>query len=122
MAGVYTILVRMFDLPRDFNAPAALAAGIYYGSIGLVALGGAVIGVLILLRHVPAIGRTAAAITVLTPLSAVVIVPLLMLFARSTGYSTSISTILIEITLSIAGFAAVTTLARRWSLAHPLKN
>ncbi|GIM91925.1 hypothetical protein [Paractinoplanes toevensis] len=122
VAGLYMILVRLFNLPGDFNAPVAVAAGIYYGGIGLVALAGAVIGVLILLRHVPAIGRTAAAITVLVPLSAIVMVPLLMLFARATGYSTAISIVLIEIALSIAGFAAVTTLARRWSLTRLLKG
>jgi hypothetical protein len=121
VVGVYTILVTVFNLPRDFNSPPALAIGVY-GSVGLVALGGAVIWMLLLLRHVPAIGRTAAAITALTPLAAVVMVPLLMLFARSTGYSTSISIVLIEVALSIGGFAAATTLARRWSLARLLKN
>ncbi|WP_250000724.1 hypothetical protein [Actinoplanes sp. M2I2] len=118
VAGVYTIVVQAFNRPADFTMPPALAAGIYYGGIGLVALGGAVIGVLILLRHLPAIGRTAAAIAALTPLSAVVLVPLIMMFARVTGYSTSIAIVLIEIALAIAGFAAVITAARRWSLTH----
>ncbi|GIF23782.1 hypothetical protein BJ973_004392 [Actinoplanes tereljensis] len=118
VAGVYMILVRLFNLPGDFNAPAPLAAGIYYGGIGLIALAGAVIGVLLLLRHVPAIGRTAAAIAVLTPLCALVVVPLIMLFARATDYSTEIAIVLTEVALSIIGFAAATTMARRWSLTH----
>jgi hypothetical protein len=116
VAGVHWLMVTLFDLPGDFNVPVALAATIYYGGVGLVALAGAVIGVLILLRQVPAIGRTAAAMALVTPLSAIVVVPLVMLFARSTGYSTSVAIVLTEVALTIAGFAAATLLARRWSL------
>ncbi|MBU2671026.1 hypothetical protein KOI35_46770 [Actinoplanes bogorensis] len=116
VAGVHMVMVTLFDLPGDFNVPVAIAAGIYYAGVGLVALAGAVIGVLILLRNVPAIGRTAAAMAWLTPLSAIVVVPLIMLFARTTGYSTAVSIVLTEVALTIAGFVGATVLARRWTL------
>lgn len=77
---------------------------------------------LILLRHVPAAGRTAAATALLTPLAAAVMIPLIVLFARLTGYRTSIPIVLTEIVLAVAGFAATVALARRWSLARPARN
>jgi hypothetical protein len=112
VVGVRTILKAF-----GFDLFSALATIVSYVGIGLVALGGAVAAVLILLRHLPAIGRTALAITVLTPLTTVVMVPLLMLLARLTGYSTSIAIVLVEVGLPIAGFVGATALARRWSLA-----
>jgi general stress protein CsbA len=41
-----------------------------------------------------------------------------MLFARSTGYRTSLLVVLIEVVVSVAGFAFVAVLARRWSLSR----
>ncbi|MEV8509202.1 hypothetical protein AB0368_30805 [Actinoplanes sp. NPDC051475] len=73
---------------------------------------GAVAGVRILLRQIPGIGRTAAAMGILLPAAGAVITPLIIAFARSTDYSTSLPVVLTEITLSIAAFIGVTVMAR----------
>jgi hypothetical protein len=122
MVGVYTVTKQVFNAPGNFGLPMPVAAGVYYGGVGLVALGGAVIGVLTVLRGLPAIGRTAAAISVLTPVGAIVVIPLITLFARTTGYSTSAAIVVIEVVLSVATFAAAIVLARRWSLARLPRN
>jgi len=118
VAGVYMIVTQLLGRPGDFGLPLVVAACVYYGGVGLVSFGGALVGVLVVLRRVPAIGRTAAAMTALTPLAAVVMVPLLMLFAWSTGYRTSAAVVLAEVALAVAAFGAAVVLARRWSLAR----
>lgn len=113
---LHTALVALFDLPRDVRVPVALAAGIYYGGTAAITIGGAVLGVRFLLRRVVAIRRTAAAMGLLLPVAAAIVAPLVVAVARSTGYSTAPTVVLVEVALAVAAFAGVTVLARRWSL------
>ncbi|GAA0713427.1 hypothetical protein Drose_21905 [Dactylosporangium roseum] len=112
----YPLMVRLVDLPRGFRVPLLLAVLLYYGTAAGLAAGGAVVAVRLRLRDLPGVRRTANAMLVLVPLAGVVVTPVVMRFARSTGYSTAPLVVAAEAGLVVAAVAGAVALARRWSM------
>ncbi|MBE1490364.1 hypothetical protein [Plantactinospora soyae] len=116
LAVAYPLLVRWVDLPRSFHVPVQVAVLVYYGVPAIMVVAAAVIAVRLTLRTVPQIRDTAKAMMLLLPLAGIVITPLTMAFARSTGYSTAAPVLVAEIAMVLGAISGATLLARRWSL------
>ncbi|WP_410813560.1 hypothetical protein [Micromonospora sp. 067-2] len=112
----YQTFTRMMDIPRSSHVPIQLAVAVYYGIPAAVVVAGAVTAVRIRLRDLPEIRRTARIMGVLMPVAGIVITPITMAFAWSTGYSTAPAVVVSEIAMVLAALAGATVLARRLSL------
>ena len=116
LAVMYPLLVRLVDLPRAADVPVQVAVGLYYGLPALVVVVAAVVAVRLALRDLPRIRETGRAMMVLLPLAGILVTPLTMAFAWSTGYSTRPEALLIEIAMVLGALSGATALARRWAL------
>ncbi|WP_430496135.1 hypothetical protein ACQRWP_17495 [Micromonospora trifolii] len=116
LMAIYPVFVNLVDIPRSIEVPIQLAVAVYYGVPGAVVTVGAVIAVRTRLRELPRIRRTARMMTVLVPAAGIIITPITVGFAWSTGYSTAPPVVVAEIAMVLAALAGATVLARRLSL------
>ncbi len=116
LTALYPMLVRIVDLPRSFEVPIQLALAVYYGVPAGVVVVGAVTAVRLRLRDLPRIRRTAWMMSLLMPAAGILITPITMAFAWSTGYSTAPEVIATEVAMVLATLAGATVLARRLSI------
>ncbi|MEV4755888.1 hypothetical protein AB0J86_12350 [Micromonospora sp. NPDC049559] len=117
LLAVYPAMVRLVDLPRDVEVPILLAVLLYYGgAAAVVVVVGAVAAVRVHLRDLPGARSTGNAMSLLLPLAGVVVTPITIGFARSTGYSDSGPVVLAEVALVVAAVTGAVVLARRWAL------
>ncbi|RKF22938.1 hypothetical protein [Micromonospora globbae] len=116
LTAVYPLFVRMMDIPRSIEVPIQVAVAIYYGVPAAVVVAGAVIAVRLRLRDVPQVRKTARMMSLLLPAAGILITPITMAFAWSTGYSTAPHVVVAEATMVLAALAGATVLARRVSL------
>jgi hypothetical protein len=112
----YPLLFQNFDIPHPARVPIQVAVGAFYGIPAVVVLAGALIAVRVRLKDLPQVRPTVHAMAVLLPLAAIVITPITMGFAWTTGYSTSAPVVLIELVLVAGTLAGAIVLARRWAL------
>lgn len=116
MMVIYPAVVHLVDLRRDFDVPLLLAIVVYYALPAALLVTGAVVAVRIRLRDLPRIRATANAMVVLLPVAGIVVTPITIAFAWSTGYSPVIAIVAVQIGLVVAAIATATTLARQWSV------
>jgi len=116
LTTMYPMLIRLADRPRSLGLPVQVAVVAYYGLPALVVVTAAVVAVRVLLPDVPRIRETGRAMAVLLPLAGILVTPLTMAFAWSTGYSTAPQVLIIEIALVVGALTGATALARRWAL------
>jgi hypothetical protein len=123
--GVFLMLLAaplalwLFDPPPGAGVPVQVAVAIYYGVPAAFVVAGAVATVRVRLRDLPYVRGTANAMSVLWPVAGIVITPVTMGFAWTTGFSTSPAVVLAEVMLVAGALAGATVLARRWSLREP---
>jgi hypothetical protein len=113
---VFPLIIRGSDLASNVQVPIQVAVGVFYGIPSAAVLAGAIIAVRVRLHDLPRLGSTVRAMTVLLPLTAVVITPITMGFAWTTQYSSSTPIVLIEVALVAGALAGAIVLARRWAL------
>jgi hypothetical protein len=113
---LYPLFVRVADIPRSIEVPVQVAVAVYYGVPAAVVIAGAVIAVRLRLRDLPQVHGTARWMSLLLPLTGIVITPVTMAFAWTTGYSDALPTVLAEVGLVLGTLAGATILARRLSL------
>jgi hypothetical protein len=118
LTTLYPLFVRMTDFPRPMHVPVQVAVAIYYGVPAAIVVAGAVATVRLQLRDVPQIQRTARGMSLLLPAAGILITPVTMAFAWSTGYSTAPHVVLTEVAMVLAALASATILARRLSLRY----
>ncbi|MFF0467665.1 hypothetical protein ACFYPX_09610 [Micromonospora zamorensis] len=116
LMAAYPVFVNLVDIPRSIKVPIQLAVAVYYGVPGAVVTAGAVIAVRTQLRELPRIRRTARMMAVLVPVAGIIITPITVGFAWSTGYSLAPPVVVAEIAMVLAALAGATVLARRLSL------
>ncbi|MDG4811217.1 hypothetical protein O7634_31070 [Micromonospora sp. WMMD1120] len=116
LVAAYPALVRMIDFPRSIDVPIQLAVTVYYGTPAAVIIVGAVIAVRTRLRDLPQIRQTARIMSVLMPTAGIIITPVTIAFAWSTGYSTAPAVVVTEIAMVLFALAGATVLARHLSL------
>lgn len=116
LKGAYPRFVQMMDLPRSLDVPVQVTVTVYYGVPAAIVVAAAVIAVRVALRGVPRIRETARAMAVLLPLAGMLVTPVTMAFAWSTGYSVALPVVLAEIAMVLAALGGATLLARRWAL------
>lgn len=117
--GLYRLMTVLFDQPRGLDAPVQVEVALYYGFPAAFVVLGAVATVRIHLRELPRIRATANAMALLLPLTGIVITPVTMAFAWTTGYSTSAPAVFAEVLIVLAALAGATVLARHWALREP---
>jgi hypothetical protein len=124
--GVFLLLYRLLevlvDLREDPGVPVQVVVALYYGFPAAFVVAGAVAAVRIHLRQLPRIRATAYAMALLLPLTGIVITPVTMAFAWTTGYSTSATVVGAEVLIVAGALAGATVLARRWALREPAKR
>ena len=113
---VYSAGVSLFDSAASSRVPVQVVVGVYYGLPALAVVAGAVATVRYRLRDLPRIRATARAMTILMPLAGILVTPVTMAFAWTTGYSTSTQVVAIEVLIVVAALAGAVVLARRWAL------
>lgn len=106
--------LRLPDL--ESSIPVQVAVGIYYGIPAAGVVAGAVAAVRYRLRELARIRATTHAMLLLLPLAGLIVTPVTMGFAWSTGYSTSAPVLLAEVLLVAGALGGATVLARRWAL------
>ncbi|MET7376712.1 hypothetical protein [Micromonospora arida] len=116
LMAAYPAFVRMVDIPRSIDVPVQLAVAVYYGIPAAVVVTGAVIAVRTRLPDLPKIRGTARIMSVLVPVAGIIITPITVGFAWSTGYSLAPPVVVAEIAMVLAALAGATLLARRLSL------
>ncbi|TDC35125.1 hypothetical protein E1211_16310 [Micromonospora sp. 15K316] len=116
LIALYPLFVRLMDIPRSIEVPIQVAVAVYYGVPAAVVVAGAVIAVRLRLRDVPQFRRTARMMSLLMPAAGILITPITMAFAWSTGYSTAPGVVVAEVAMVLAALAGATVLARRLSL------
>ncbi|MFU8872723.1 hypothetical protein [Micromonospora sp. SL4-19] len=116
LVAVYPLFVRMVDIPRSIEVPIQVAVAVYYGVPAAVVVAGAVIAVRLRLRDLPQVRKTARLMSLLMPAAGVLITPITMAFAWSTGYSTAPEVLLAEVGMVLAALGGATVLARHLSL------
>ncbi len=112
----YPLIFQNFDISHPTRVPLQLAIGAFYGIPAVAVLAGALIAVRVRLKDLPQVRPTVYAMAVLLPLAALLITPITMGFAWTTGYSTSALVVLAEIALVGGALAGAIVLARRWVL------
>lgn len=110
------VFIRATGSPRSIDVPVQVAVAVYYGLPAAVVVAGAVIAVRRRLRDLPGIVRTAWWMAVLLPVTGMIMTPVTMAFAYTTGYSTAPPTVLTEIAMVLAALAGATIAARRLAL------
>jgi hypothetical protein len=110
------LFLRMLDPPRPVDVPVPVVVTVYWAIPAAIVVAGAVATVRLRLRDLPRIHATARAMCVLLPIAGVMITPITMGFAWTTGYSTSSPVVVAEMALVAGSQAGATVLARRWSL------
>lgn len=118
LSVLYPVFVSLIDIPRSIEVPVLLAVTVYYGVPAAVVVTGAVAAVRLLLGDLPRIRDTARLMTLLVPVAGILVIPVTILYARSTDYSTAPSVLVAEVAIGLAAFAGATMLARRLSLRH----
>ena len=108
--------VRFISPSGSMRVPVQVAVLCYYGLPAIVVVAGAVLAVRIRLRDLPRIRATGRAMMVLLPVAGILVTPLTMAFAWSTGYSTYLPVVITEIAMVMAALGGATVLARQWSL------
>lgn len=116
LLAVSPTMVRLFDIPRDIEVPVFLGVAVFYGIPAAVVVVGAVAAVRIHLRDLPGVRATGNAMSLLLPVAGLLVTPITMAFAWSTGYATAPSVVLTEVAMVLAALAGATALARRWAL------
>ncbi|WP_422769971.1 hypothetical protein ACN28C_25025 [Plantactinospora sp. WMMC1484] len=116
LAVLSPVFVRLVDIPRSVEIPIQFAVAAYYGVPAAVVVAGAVVAVRLRLRDVPRIRRTAWMMSLLLPVAGIVVTPVTMGYAWSTGYSTAPGVVLTEAAMVLAALAGATILSRRLSL------
>lgn len=116
LSVLYPVLVRLIDIPRSIEVPDNLAVAVYYGVPAAVVVVGAVATVRLLLGNLPRIRNTTRLMSLLVPVTGILVTPVTILYARSTGYSTAPSVLVAEVAIVLAAFVGATMLARRLSL------
>ncbi|OZV75725.1 hypothetical protein CA850_28225 [Micromonospora echinospora] len=114
--GLHHAFVAAFDLPREVRVPVWLAAGVFYGGVAAVVVGGAVLAVRVALRDAPRIRHTAARMAMLLPFAVAAGIAAAAAFGRSLGFPLTPLAIGTEAAIVLAAFLAATALARRWSV------
>jgi hypothetical protein len=99
--------------------PVQVAVAVYYGIPAAIVVAGAIVAVRVQLRDLAEVRPTARRMTVLLPLAGLLITPVTMGFAWSTGYSTAPQVVLAEVALALGALAGATVLARTWALREP---
>lgn len=112
----YPLFLRFVDTPDPQAVPVQVAVTVYYGIPAAIVAAGAVAAVRIHLRHEPHITSTATAMSLLLPVAGIVVTPITMAFAWTTGYSVAVPVVLAETALVAAAVAGATVLARRWAV------
>jgi len=112
------VFVRMVDIPRSIQVPVQVAVAVYYGVPAAVVVVGAVTAVRLRLRDLPQTRKTAWMMSLLLPVAGILITPITMAFAWSTGYSTAPPIVLTEVAMVLAALAGATILARRLALSN----
>jgi hypothetical protein len=105
--------------PSDSVVPVQVTVVAYYSLPAVLVVAGAVLTVRFRLRELGHIRETAHAMALLLPLAGILVTPVTMAFAWTTGYSTSALPMLIEVSLVAGALAGATVLARRWALREP---
>ncbi|MFY1691755.1 hypothetical protein [Plantactinospora sp. WMMB782] len=116
LAALYPLFVRAVDIPRSIEIPVQLAVVGYYGVPAAIVVAGAVTAVRLRLGDLPQIRRTAWLMGALLPVAGILVTPLTMAFAWSTGYSNAPEVVLAEVAMVLGALAGATMLARRLSL------
>ena len=116
MELAYPLLARTIDFSWAGRVPVQVAVVGFYGVPAAVLVAGAIIAVRFGLRDLPRIRRTAVAMMVLLPVAGMLVTPLTMAFAWSTGYSAAAPVLAAEIAMVLAAISGATLLARRWAL------
>ncbi|GAA3776676.1 hypothetical protein GCM10022225_75780 [Plantactinospora mayteni] len=116
LVALYPLFVRLVDLPRSVQIPIQLAVAVYYGVPAAVVVVGAVVAVRLRLSDLPLIRKTAWMMSLLVPTAGILVTPVTMAFARTTGYSTNVEVVVAEVAIVLATLAGATVLARRLSL------
>ncbi|MEU8261224.1 hypothetical protein AB0C02_11470 [Micromonospora sp. NPDC048999] len=120
---VLSWLLLWTPTPVSFPAALSVALGLLrYLICVLAVLGGALLAVRQRMADVPAIGRTVRAMALLLPMAGLLVTPMTMAFAWTTGYSTALPVLLAEAALVGGALAGATVLARRWALAPALRD
>jgi hypothetical protein len=116
LAAAQPMFAAAVGPPRDPNVPIQVPVVAYYGSAAAVVVACAVAAVLLRMRDVPRIRRTAAAMAVLLPLTGAAITPVVMGYAWTTNYSTARTVVLTDVAIILAALAGATVTARWWAL------
>ncbi|WP_432988527.1 hypothetical protein [Dactylosporangium sp. CA-233914] len=116
LIAVYPLFVRMMDIPRSIQIPIQIGVAVYYGVPAAVVVVAGVAAVRLRLRDLPRIRRTARMMSLLMPAAGILVTPVTMAFAWSTGYSTAAEVVVAEVAIVLAALAGATVLARRLSL------
>lgn len=117
LMAVHPVLVRMVDLPRSTQVPIQVAVAVYYGVPAAVVVAGAVLAVRLRLHDLPQVRRTTRMMSLLLPAAGILITPITIAFAWSTGYSDAPPIVLTEAAMVLAALAGATILARRLALS-----
>ena len=116
VVGLYPLLVDWVDLPRSIHVPALAAALLCYGLLAAVALTGMIITVRWRLRDLPRIRTTVRMMSMLLPAASLVVTPITVVFAWTTGYSTAVPVVLAEVAIVLGVLAGAIVLARTLAL------
>lgn len=112
-----TDLTERVELERRYEVLGAVVA---YSGLAAFCLAGVIAGIWLALRGRTAVRATLRRVALLLPLAAMVVTPVTIAFARSTGYSTVGSVVLIEAGIVLGGCALALVVARRSALRHSL--
>ncbi|MEU2614614.1 hypothetical protein ABZ570_23990, partial [Micromonospora sp. NPDC007271] len=120
---VLSWLLLWVQAPVPGPAELSVAIGLLrYLICVLAVLVGALLAVRQRMAEVPAIGRTVWAMALLLPVAGLLVTPVTMAFAWTTGYSTALPVVLVEAALVGGALAGATALARWWALAPALRD